>query len=45
MSKAFAEDVVFQYRDKLPVVIVRPSVIVGSFKEPEVGYIEGFQVI
>jgi nucleoside-diphosphate-sugar epimerase len=45
MSKAFAEELIYKYGFKLPVAIVRPSIIVGAFMEPEPGYVQGFQVI
>lgn len=45
MSKAFAEELIYKYGFKLPVAIVRPSIIIGAFAEPEVGYVQGYQVI
>jgi nucleoside-diphosphate-sugar epimerase len=44
MSKAIAEDLVYSYRDKLAITIVRPSVVCSSHLDPEEGFIEGFQV-
>lgn len=44
MSKAFAEELVYEYRSKLPVAVVRPSVIVCAVDEPEPGFVQGFQV-
>jgi alcohol-forming fatty acyl-CoA reductase len=44
MSKAIAEDLVCSFRTKIPVAIVRPSVVVAAKSEPEEGYVEGFQV-
>lgn len=45
MSKAFAEELVHKCGFKLPVAVVRPSIIVGAHSEPFAGYIQGFQVI
>lgn len=44
MSKAFAEELINYYGNKLPVVIVRPSIIVGAYVEPEPGFVQGYQV-
>jgi Male sterility protein len=44
MSKAIAEDLVYSYRDKLAISIVRPSAIGCSYMEPEAGFVQGFQV-
>lgn len=44
MSKAIAEDLVYSYRDKFLVAVVRPSIIVSCNKEPSAGYLEGKQV-
>lgn len=44
MSKAFAEELIYNYGFKLPVAIVRPSIIVGAFMSPEPGYVQGLQV-
>jgi nucleoside-diphosphate-sugar epimerase len=45
MSKAFAEELIYKYGFRLPVAVVRPSIIVGAFNEPEAGYVQGLQVI
>jgi nucleoside-diphosphate-sugar epimerase len=44
MSKAFAEELICNYSFKLPVAIVRPSIIVGAFNEPQPGFVQGLQV-
>jgi alcohol-forming fatty acyl-CoA reductase len=33
-SKNLAEHVSEEYKDKLPVVLFRPSVVTGAYKEP-----------
>jgi alcohol-forming fatty acyl-CoA reductase len=43
LSKALAEDVVHSYRGKLPIVIIRPSLVWGAFQEPFEGFVEGMQ--
>lgn len=44
ISKAFAEELVYSYKEKLPIVIVRPSIVISAAQEPEEGFVEGFQV-
>jgi nucleoside-diphosphate-sugar epimerase len=44
MSKAFAEELIYKYGLKLPVAVVRPSIIVGAFQDPQPGYVQGYQV-
>jgi nucleoside-diphosphate-sugar epimerase len=44
MSKSFAEELIYKYGFKLPVAVVRPSIIVGAFQDPQPGYVQGFQV-
>nr|AWJ25018.1 fatty acyl-CoA reductase [Nilaparvata lugens] len=39
-SKALAEQVMVDYSTKIPVVIVRPSVVINSMHEPLVGWLE-----
>jgi alcohol-forming fatty acyl-CoA reductase len=41
LSKALAEELLFLFSDKIPIVIVRPSQIYSSVNEPFGGYIEG----
>lgn len=40
LSKIFAEDLVYSYRDKFPTVISRPSVVISAWEEPYPGYVE-----
>ena len=37
LSKAYAEDVVYSYRKKFPVVISRPSIVISAWKQPYPG--------
>ncbi len=39
-TKAIAEQLVAQERGDLPISIVRPSIVVGSWKEPFPGWID-----
>ncbi|XP_063898687.1 putative fatty acyl-CoA reductase CG5065 [Helicoverpa armigera] len=41
-SKQLAENVVAEYAGKLPVVIIRPSIVISSVQEPVPGWIENF---
>jgi nucleoside-diphosphate-sugar epimerase len=41
LSKALTEDVVFSYREKFSIVIIRPSLVWGALKEPLEGFVEG----
>ncbi|XP_041973364.1 fatty acyl-CoA reductase 1-like [Aricia agestis] len=41
-TKNMAEHVVNEYRGKLPVVIVRPSIVTGCLSEPSPGWIDNF---
>lgn len=38
-SKNLAEHVALEYKDKLPLVLFRPSVVVGACEEPFCGYV------
>ena len=40
-TKAMAEMVVGHLKGNLPVVIVRPTMITGTYKDPFPGWIEG----
>lgn len=40
LSKILAEDIVYSYRDKFPVVITRPSIVISAWQEPFPGYVE-----
>ncbi|XP_066144319.1 putative fatty acyl-CoA reductase CG5065 isoform X1 [Euwallacea fornicatus] len=42
-SKALSEGLVNQEMDKLPVIIVRPAVVIPTFKEPFAGYFNSLQ--
>uniref|UniRef100_A0A1I8NWD6 Fatty acyl-CoA reductase n=1 Tax=Stomoxys calcitrans TaxID=35570 RepID=A0A1I8NWD6_STOCA len=39
-TKYLAEAIIDEYRHKLPVAIVRPSIVVSSYKEPMPGWID-----
>lgn len=41
-TKALAEQLVLDSLDELPIVIIRPSIIVASWKEPMPGWIDSF---
>lgn len=41
LSKALAEEVVYSFHKKLPIVIIRPSKVWYAIKEPFEGFIEG----
>jgi nucleoside-diphosphate-sugar epimerase len=41
LSKALTEELLFLFRKKFPIVIVRPSLIYNSLNEPFEGYVEG----
>lgn len=43
LSKTYAEDLVYSYRKKFPVVISRPSVLISAWKQPYSGWIEGYK--
>lgn len=45
LSKNVAEQAVLEFSEKLPICIVRPSIIVGSNKEPVEGWIEGINEV
>lgn len=40
-TKGITEGLVHSFHDKLPLVIVRPSIVVASWKEPMPGFVEG----
>lgn len=44
MSKAIAENLVSCYKEKFPICIVRPSIVVSAYQEPVGGFVEGLQV-
>ncbi|XP_012263663.2 fatty acyl-CoA reductase 1-like [Athalia rosae] len=41
-TKALAEHVVAEYSARLPVVVVRPSIVSPSWKEPKPGWVDAF---
>ncbi|CAB3233633.1 unnamed protein product [Arctia plantaginis] len=41
-SKQLAEHVVSEYKGQLPIVIVRPSIVISSISEPMPGWVENF---
>ncbi|KAJ0182964.1 hypothetical protein K1T71_000940 [Dendrolimus kikuchii] len=41
-TKQLAEHVIYENRGKLPLVIVRPSIVISSYIEPFPGWIENF---
>jgi fatty acyl-CoA reductase len=41
LSKSIAEDLVNTYREKIPIAIARPSIVLSSLSEPYPGWIEG----
>ncbi|CAG4948944.1 unnamed protein product [Parnassius apollo] len=41
-TKQLAEHVVYEQKGKLPAVIIRPSIVISSMKEPMPGWIENF---
>ncbi|XP_035773855.1 putative fatty acyl-CoA reductase CG5065 isoform X2 [Anopheles albimanus] len=40
-TKALTEDMVYQYRGKLPIAIARPSIVTAAMREPLPGWGEG----
>lgn len=41
-TKGLAEQLVYEYRDKLPVIIYRPSIVISALDEPMPGWIDNF---
>lgn len=41
-TKNLAEHVVLDYKDKLPLVLFRPSIVISSMKEPFPGWVDNF---
>lgn len=41
LSKILAEDLVHSFKDKLPIVITRPSIVASAWNEPFPGYVDG----
>jgi len=44
-SKQLAESVVEHYKDKLPITIVRPSIVISAIDEPMGGYVSHVKII
>ena len=42
LTKALAEELIHSYRNKFPINVIRPSVVMASCQEPFPGWIEGF---
>lgn len=40
LSKILAEDLVHSFKDKIPIVITRPSIVIAAYNEPFPGYVE-----
>ncbi|KXJ73600.1 hypothetical protein RP20_CCG015450 [Aedes albopictus] len=40
-TKALTEGLVYSYRDRFPIAIARPTIVVAAWKEPLPGWIEG----
>ncbi|KAK9507268.1 hypothetical protein O3M35_007169 [Rhynocoris fuscipes] len=41
-SKSLAEAIVWEVRDKIPIVIFRPTIVIASWKEPVPGWMDNF---
>lgn len=44
-TKSIAEQIVNSYRDRIPIVIVRPSIVTAAYREPYPGWIDNIQAI
>ncbi|KAM8706072.1 hypothetical protein ACLKA7_010372 [Drosophila subpalustris] len=44
-TKSIAEQIVNSYKDLIPIVIVRPSIVTAAYKEPYPGWIDNVQAI
>ncbi|XP_016540974.2 fatty acyl-CoA reductase 2, chloroplastic-like [Capsicum annuum] len=44
-TKVMGEMIIDNMREDIPIVIIRPSIITSSYKEPFPGWIQGFRVI
>lgn len=45
LTKSIAEQIVLTYSNKLPISIVRPSIVTAAYNEPYPGWIDGIQGI
>ncbi|XP_067641796.1 putative fatty acyl-CoA reductase CG5065 isoform X2 [Eurosta solidaginis] len=41
-TKSLSEQIIAEYKDRLPVVIFRPSIVVSSIEEPVPGWVDNF---
>lgn len=41
-TKSLAEQVVYDFRDRLPIIIYRPSIVISALDEPIPGWIDNF---
>ncbi|KAK9127723.1 hypothetical protein Syun_016520 [Stephania yunnanensis] len=44
-TKAMGEMLVGEFREEIPLVIIRPTIIISTYKEPFPGWIQGFRTI
>ncbi|EDV90840.1 putative fatty acyl-CoA reductase CG5065 [Drosophila grimshawi] len=44
-TKSIAEQIVSSYKDIIPIVIVRPSIVTAAYREPYPGWIDNIQAI
>ncbi|XP_033166345.1 putative fatty acyl-CoA reductase CG5065 [Drosophila mauritiana] len=44
-TKSIAEQIVNAYKDVIPIVIVRPSIVTAAYREPYPGWIDNIQAI
>lgn len=44
-TKAMAEMLIGQLKEKLPVVIIRPTIVTSTYKEPLPGWVEGVRYV
>ncbi|XP_052860472.1 putative fatty acyl-CoA reductase CG5065 [Anopheles cruzii] len=41
-TKSLAEQIVHEYRDRLPMILFRPSIVISSMKDPIPGWMDNF---
>uniref|UniRef100_A0A0K8W166 Fatty acyl-CoA reductase n=1 Tax=Bactrocera latifrons TaxID=174628 RepID=A0A0K8W166_BACLA len=41
-TKSLAEQIIKEYKDKLPLLIFRPSIVISSIEEPVPGWVDNF---
>ena len=41
-SKSLSEQILLEYKDKLPIVLFRPSIVISSMKDPFPGWLDNF---